>query len=338
VEAGGSKRPTTELIDELERRYDIHIVDDPAPLAGGYENDVYRLGTDRGAFAVRICAPWIDSARVRSEHGILCALAPEVREVHPPVADRSGATFFLHDDRVVCVFPFVGGRAIERDDDDLRSQAAAVLARIHIVGRDYAGDPVLVSMHEMDWDDNTFWTVDRVNAAITQLETSQSEVARSFAAQSGRIEAERRWAQERVGALAASCATGVVQGDYWPGNVLAQGGRVTGVLDWLESRRDLLVLELGRSVWEFCSDRREHTLIRERAHAFLRAYRAAGGPVDPDEFGALIDAMRVNVLADMLRDLAYTDAEEAATYHTGSLRRLDHLAACPPLDGKEIEP
>lgn len=321
----------TELTREIERRYGLRVADESSPLSGGYENDVYRIGTSHGRFAVRICAPWIGPERVTSEHEVLLFVADRVSEVHGPVAASDGSTWFLHDERVVSVFPFFQGEGVSRDDDTLRHRAAELLARIHRAGLDYSGDIALPPLAALDWERNPFWDLDRVRRALEDLASSPSVIAQTFAAAADRIEDDQRWARERLPSLSEVGVAGIVQGDYWPGNLLAHHGRITAVLDWLESRRDALVLELGRATWEFCSDREDNVLLRRRASAFLDAYRTAGGPVGVGEDVELIDAMRIHVLADMLRDLTYTDAEEAAAYHLGSLRRLDYLAAMSPL-------
>jgi Ser/Thr protein kinase RdoA (MazF antagonist) len=293
-------------------------------LSGGYENDVLRIATSHGRFAVRVCAPWIEPERVASEHAILSFIADRISEIHGAVPASDGSTWFLHEGRVVCLFPFFQGQALSRDDDALRRRGAELLARIHRAGLDYTGEVALPPLAELDWDRNPLWDLGRVRKAIADLGGLESEIAQNFAAAADRIEAEQRWARERLKSLRA--VTGVVQGDYWPGNLLAHHGRITAVLDWLESRRDALVLELGRAAWEFCSDRDDHKLLHDRAREFVDAYRGAGGPVPTDEDDILVDAMRIHVLGDMLRDLTYTDPEEAAAYHLGSLRRLDHLA------------
>jgi Ser/Thr protein kinase RdoA (MazF antagonist) len=319
----------TEFTAEIEKRYGFRVADDAAPLAGGQENAIFRISTSHGRFAVRVCAEWIDSARVAAEHAVLTFMAGRLPEVHAPLSALDGSTWFQQEGRAVCVFPLVRGRSVSRDDDELRLLSAGLLARIHTAGLDYAGRFALPPLAEFDWERNPFWDLGRVREVIERLAARDDSIAQDFAAAAPRIEDEQRWARERLSFMTG--VSGVVQGDYWPGNVLASGGRITGVIDWLESRRDLLVVELGRAVWEFCSHREDHTLVRDRAKAFLDSYHAAGGP-GADVPGVLIDAMRVHVLADMLHDLTYTDPEEAAAYHLGSLHRIEHLASAAPLE------
>jgi Ser/Thr protein kinase RdoA (MazF antagonist) len=63
-----------------------------------------------------------------------------------------------------------------------------------------------------------------------------------------------------------------VHGDYWPGNLLWQRGRLTGVVDWEEPR-------VGDPTRDVAICRGDLTLLfgRHAAAAFLRHYEAAAG-------------------------------------------------------------
>ncbi|MCI0634912.1 MAG: phosphotransferase, partial [Actinobacteria bacterium] len=146
----------------IEERYGFRVSAETAPLGGGYENDVFRISTAHGRFAVRVCAPWIGSERVAAEHDLLLFLSGRIPEVQPPVAAVDGTTWFERKGRVVCVFPLVRGQAVSRDDDDLRIRSAELLARIHSAGLDYRGEVALPSSTALDWEHNHFWDLGRV--------------------------------------------------------------------------------------------------------------------------------------------------------------------------------
>jgi Ser/Thr protein kinase RdoA (MazF antagonist) len=321
----------TDLTHTIEERYGVRVAEQPSLLSGGFENEVQLINTSHGRFAVRVCATWIDPERVASEDEVLSFMADRIPEITAAVPASDGSTWFVYDDRVVTLFPFFHGHALHREDDKLRLRAAGLLAQIHRTGLEYNGSVALPPLAELDWDRNPYWNLAKVGLVLDELATSPLVTAQTFAAAADRIFAEIEWGRVRAATLRGGLTYGIVQGDYWPGNVLAHAGHITAVLDWLETRRDALVVELGRATWEFCSDPDDHTLLRDRADAFLAAYRDAGGPVADDELNVLVDAMRLHVLADMLRDLTFTDPEEAAGYHLGSLKRLEHLAGAEPL-------
>ena len=76
-------------------------------------------------------------------------------------------------------------------------------------------------------------------------------------------------------------------------------GRVTAVLDWEEAEIDWQVWDLASSLWPFCrrGDRLDDQAVRE----FLVAYRAAGGPVPPDEDELIMPLVRAKLLLEVLR-------------------------------------
>jgi aminoglycoside phosphotransferase (APT) family kinase protein len=64
----------------------------------------------------------------------------------------------------------------------------------------------------------------------------------------------------------------LLHGDYWPGNVLWQRGRLTGVIDWEQPR-------LGDPTKDVATCRGDLSILfgLEAANDFTRAYLAAGG-------------------------------------------------------------
>ena len=270
-------------------------------LEGGYENDVYRVGEH----VVRVAAPWIGMDRVSAEHALMTSL--EIPEIATPTHEP-----FELDGRVISIFPFREGTQPEDEDDATHLAGARLLARIH--ASRFEGPLVLPSTSEMDWDRNPSWDIDRVREALLELGPTPLDDLETHRVE---LRAEVHTMRE--------LETGVIHGDYWPGNLLVADGRITAVIDWIDTRHDWLAFELGRAIWEFCDE--DDELDVDFAHQWLEAYVDAEGPVPPDEFDTLVTMMRVSVLSDALRDLTYEGpTEDVLDYHVGSIRRLEHLA------------
>lgn len=322
------------LEEMLRRNYGFEDLGPLRRLSGGYENDVFLVEPDGERWVVRVCAPWISPERVSYEHALMDVVGAELPEVPRPGRADDGSSSFVLDERVVSVFPHRSGVPVERSDDELRDAAARLLARIHAVAttRPSLPEAALQPLVRMDWVRNPHWDLPRVRGVVRDLGGSGSESGRAFARGFPEVEEEWTWARRRVGELGGlGLRSGPIHGDFWPGNLLAEDGRITAVLDWVESREEWFAFELGRAVWEFCSDRDEHVLLLGRALAFLDAYREAGGPVSVDDLDLLVEFMRIGVLGDVLYGLTYEDPEEAAEYHLGSLERLRSLRATEAL-------
>lgn len=319
---------SSSLEEALRRNYGLQDLGPAQRLPGGYENDVFLVVVDGERWVVRVCAPWISPARVAYEHALMDAVGAEVPEVPRPRRTADGSTSVVLGGRVVSVFPYRSGVAVERADDELRRAAARLLARIHAVATRGSAlpEPAVQPLARMDWLRNPHWDLARAREVVRDLDGAGSDSGRAFARGFPEVEEEWSWARRRVGELGGlGLRSGPIHGDFWPRNLLAEDGRITAVLDWVESREEWLAFELGRTVWEFCSDRNEHLLLRGRALAFLDTYRDAGGPVPDGELDLLVDFMRIGVLGDVLYGLTYEDPEKAAAYHLGSLERLRNL-------------
>jgi thiamine kinase-like enzyme len=82
-----------------------------------------------------------------------------------------------------------------------------------------------------------------------------------------------------------------IHGDPAQQNLLWRAGRPTALLDWEWARLDWPALELAAAALSFAEDDRE---------AFVAAYRAAGGPGEPEAFE---EGERIVVLANALYSL-----------------------------------
>ena len=145
-------------------------------------------------------------------------------------------------------------------------------------------------------------------------------------------------ADQTGGAVAAALRRGinrranssvVLHGDYWPGNVMSDGGRLAAVVDWEDASRGDPLADVACARVEICC-----TYGRPAADRFTDAYvahmRSAGNAVDLFDLPLWEIYVSATALGSMhLWGLA-ADAENARRRHTRSFleRAADEFLAC----------
>jgi Ser/Thr protein kinase RdoA (MazF antagonist) len=251
------------LPDGIAEHWDLAGLQEAVPLGGGYHNLVSRAGD----LVVRIEQRDIES--VVWEHELLAWLAEDIPEVVAPVAAADGSTLLATDGRVVSLLPFVDGTPRGG------LEAAELFARIHRRGADWPGArprPGRPGYADLDWERNDWWDWSVVR--------KPPELVRAF-------DRARAWV-----ASAPELVVTPIHGDPAQQNVLWDGRRIAGVLDWEWSRLDWPALELANAALTFAED---------DVDGFVAAYVAAGGPGEPD---VLEEGIRIFVLANALYSLS----------------------------------
>ncbi|HEY7834723.1 MAG TPA: phosphotransferase [Ktedonobacterales bacterium] len=220
-------------------------------LALGTNNMVRRVETPGGSYVLRVYSNHVEPGRLRFERAILAQLAamalPFALPLPLPTVTGAGYAELDTEDgmALATLTRFIAGEHPRRDDLE---QALAggetlglldvVLARIdspteHGGGywRSY-GD--LAHCHEL---------VPDPPAAIAALPVADAERVR--------LVAGYHWLIERIPVLYASLPRQLAHEDYAPDNLLMEGPRVTGVLDFEFCTRDVRVMDLtvARSWW-----------------------------------------------------------------------------------------
>ncbi|HUZ53179.1 MAG TPA: phosphotransferase [Streptosporangiaceae bacterium] len=112
------------------------------------------------------------------------------------------------------------------------------------------------------------------------MDGAPAAIASRFGADSATA-ADLRYVSNLRGRLAGhQIARSVVHGDFWPGNILIDDGRVRGVIGWEDSRPEgPAVLDLVRFVMTYSLylDRHTRPGHRVRGHPGLRADRWGAG-------------------------------------------------------------
>jgi Ser/Thr protein kinase RdoA (MazF antagonist) len=274
-----------QLARLIEERYNLGSLAVHEPLEGGYANDVLRIEAGGSSYVVRVKYPPVVAESIVWEHELVERLALEIVPV--PIRASNGATFFVHDRFAVSVLPYVSGRPAAPGDGPAVAHA---LGRVH----EAAARVVLAQRPTVP--------------ALAEVEWPPARLPGHLERWLPTLEAAREWAIGWTRTLTAPSSP--IHGDFFPGNVLVEDGRVTGVLDWEEARVDWPAIDLAAGVWHFAE-----------TEDFVDAYREAGGTVADDTL--LPPLIRVKRVLEVLR--APTDRHVDWEYQLENLRAIERL-------------
>jgi Ser/Thr protein kinase RdoA (MazF antagonist) len=241
------------LAGEYPQAAPVLLAATPTRLDGGEESAAYQLGQ----YVVRVGAPWRSSAELEWSGRVAAATALQVPEAIAPVRSHKGSTVHVVEGCPLTMWPFVSGTAAKRSNGRHVDAAADLLARVH---RALAGAslPLPPGSDRLPGD-----TSDLADRAL-------DEWLRAFEGNH----------QRRHG----------LHGDYYPGNVLAAGDKLVGLLDWDEAVIGMAESELATAAWEWgdCLQ----TGLLDRAGAFVASYSRAGGTAESLDESALRQLIR----------------------------------------------
>ena len=245
----------------------------PKRLPDGEESAVYRVGQ----LVVRVGPRWRTAAQARWACEVALSAAAQVPEVPAPLTSVHGCTVLMIAGRPLSVWPYVAGRRSDRANPVHVRAAAQLLARLHTALAAMSIGPQPGTEHALG---------DLSDLADPGLDAWLSGFA---------LACPRRQ---------------VLHGDYYPGNVLAQGDRLVAILDWDEAHVGTPESELAAAAWEWGGGLR--TVQLGRAARFTTSYRQAGGPA-----ASLTEtALRQLIRQRLRREIQYkraADVEAALT-------------------------
>jgi Ser/Thr protein kinase RdoA (MazF antagonist) len=307
-----SEVPDGELLTAVADRYGLRVPVTGRRLTGGYANDVFRIDFVGGSAVVHVKHPPVDAASIAWEHEVVTALADWLPPALPPLPALDGSTWFWHEGRPVWLVAFAPGAPAAVHD---RDAVAAVLGRLHAA-------PVEVPPRPGHGRQLTL-PLPPVRGLPEEFARQHRHLLRARDELTDLL----NWIQQERRPI-----TGLTHNDIFEGNVLVEQGRVTALLDWEEANLDWLVWDVASSLWPFCSvgDR----LDTDATSAFLRAYRAAGGPVPPHEDDLIVPLVRAKRLLEVLR--APTDRHPRWSLQRANLRAYSALisAGLPSRHGR----
>jgi homoserine kinase type II len=239
-----------------------------AGIQAGVENSNFLVETGRGRRILTIYEKRVDAGDLPFFLGLMGHLAGRGVPCPLPVADREGHALRRLKGKPAAIVSFLEGRSPGRVTVERCAAVGAALAGLHVAGRGFA-------LH-------------RPNALAVPGWRRLFEACRgkADAALEPGLEAE---ISSELDLLAAAwpegLPAGVIHADLFPDNVLFDGDRVTGVIDFYFACEDLLAYDLAICLNAWCFEA-DLSFNVTKARALTAGYRARR-PLEPAEVAAL---------------------------------------------------
>jgi homoserine kinase type II len=198
--------------------------------------------------------------------------------VPDPVADGKGEILHKVCGKPAAVVNRLRGRSELAPGAGHCAQVGAMLARMHLAGRDYPRrQPNLRGLP---------WWNETVPVVLPHLQAPQAELLRAELAHQNHVAA---------GAAYAALPSGPVHADLFRDNVMFDEGRLSGFFDFYFAGCDTWLFDLAVCLNDWCVDLPTGAHDAERAHAFVAAYQAVR-PLEAAERRLLPAMLRAGAL------------------------------------------
>ena len=283
---------------------DLHALE---PIAEGIQNTNYRVETGQGRFVLTLFYERTDADVLPFCLGLTAHLARRGFPAATPMADRTGRWLGRLNGRDAALVEWKPGDWLRAPDIQAQATAGATLARLHVSGADFPEQrtnplgPVawraLAERCDHAAKGEDWRLLDRVKAAL-----------------------------DRLGDPPRDLPSGPIHADFFPDNVLFEGERVSGVIDFYYGCTDALAYDLAiaLSAWGFDA---EGEVQPHAIAAFRRGYESVR-PLTRAETEALPllgEAAALRFTLTRLHDRIFHDPTKLVTPKDPAvfLRRLD---------------
>jgi homoserine kinase type II len=232
-------------------RYEVGALTSLEGIPAGIENTNYFVATARGRFVLTLFEK-LQPAELPFYLGLMTHLSERGIPCPHPVPDTSGQVFSALCGKPATLVSRLPGRDMEVPDAEHCAAVGTVLARMHLLGADYA--LTMPNPRGLLW-----WR----GAALEVL-------PRMPAAEAALLERELDFqSRAKLDAL----PRGAIHADLFRDNVLFDGRVIGGVIDFYFACTDALLYDVAITVNDWCIEP-DGALDAARARALLRAYQA----------------------------------------------------------------
>jgi homoserine kinase type II len=246
---------TTVSADDLAAwltRYALGTVHEFDPIVAGIENTNYFLTADNGRFVLTLYER-LPAEELPFYLNLMAHLARAGVRAPAPEADRSGALWSFLNGKPAGLVARLDGVAVERPQIPHCTAAGDALARMHLALGNYRG--------RLSNRRGPAWWRQAARAVRPFLSVEQNGLLAS------EIKFQAGFAKTRL-------PRGAIHGDLFCDNVLFDGERVSGIIDFGFAATDVLVYDLAIAVNDWCSVSKG----------------ASAGALDPPRSGAMVAA------------------------------------------------
>lgn len=260
-------------LDAWLLRYAVGGLAELTPIASGIENTNYFVTTERGRFVLTLYER-LPASELPFYLNLMAHLSRSGCEVPAPIPDRTGALFSLLNGKPAGLVERVHGHPVEAPGTVHCARVGAALGRLHVASQAYRAR--LTNRRGPSW-----W---RTAARAVKPYLSPSQVAL--------LDAEIKF---QTGFARVKLAKGAIHGDLFCDNVLFDGDRVAGIIDFGFAATDFFAYDLAITVNDWCVDADGAPLDPSLLTALVQAYDAVR-PVSEDEREAWPSLLRAAAL------------------------------------------
>jgi homoserine kinase type II len=263
---------TREQLAAWLQNYSIGALVGLEGIPAGIENTNYFVTTSRGRYVLTLFEK-LRAHELPFYLGLQDHLAGKGVPCPRPVRDRRGAFFGELNGKPAALVSFLPGRDIAEPAPAQCAQAGAMLAAIHAAGSSYPA--------RMDNPRGPDWWRAVLPDILPFLGADDARLLRA------EVDYQARHA-------VAGLPRGAIHADYFRDNVLFDGGRISGVIDFYFACTDALLYDVAIAVNDWCVNR-DGRLDARRAAALLESY-GRERPFTPAERAAWPVMLRAGAL------------------------------------------
>ena len=285
--------------------------------AGGIENTNYFADTSQGRYVLTLFER-LSHDQLPFYLQLMKHLAQRGIPVPDPQADAEGHILHRLADKPAAVVNRLRGRHHLAPDAAHTASVGAMLARMHLAGRDFP-------LHQPNLRGLTWWN-ETVPVVAPFLDAGQREL----------IESELHFQQQVASSAAyASLPVGPIHADLFRDNVMFEQvdgeDRLSGFFDFYFAGVDTFAFDMAVCLNDWCIDLDTGALVEPRAQAFMAAYDAVR-PLGANELRLLPALMRAGALRfwtsrlwdfHLPRDASMLKAHDPTHFERVLRRRID---------------
>lgn len=268
---------TTQQLQVWLEDYSIGELLELKGISAGITNTNYFVTTSQNKYVLTLFEQnaieelpfFIDLMDHLAHHGVPC---PQ------PISNSKGETLHMLNGKPAVLISCLSGRDIEAPSVAHCAEVGAVLAKMHIAGQSFVEKNV-VQAHRNPRD--TAWREKTAQLVMPHLSNDDQELLQATL-------------QFQTNLNMDGLPTGVIHADLFRDNVLFDGNKVGGLIDFYYAYRDAFIYDLAITVNDWCVHG-DGKLDAEKLDAMLQAYQALR-PLEAAEQAIFNSMLRIAAL------------------------------------------